>query len=159
MEQEIKSGDYTFTLLNENSLGDFGLVSESIDTQTRNKLFKWALAKQHWFFLYIVRYKGDVIGRVEAKVINHSIPAFEIGIEVKSDCRNLGHGERMIEIVVDYLKNNLLARRIQAVVNVDNKPSNALFRKTCLSLEATLKKYSVTVEHDPADAHIYSVIF
>ena len=80
MEQQIKSGDYTFTLLNDDSLNDFAEVSETIDTQTRNKLFKWALAKQNWFYLYIVRHKDVVIGRVEAKVINHSIPAFEIGI-------------------------------------------------------------------------------
>ena len=130
-----------------------------MEPEGQQKLFKWTLEKQKWFFFYIVRYQDNIIGTIEVKVVNHMLPLYEIGISVNPEFRNIGHGENMINFTVDYLKNTMLAKRIQAFVNVDNKPSNALFRKTILSKECTLKSYGVTPEGDPVDANIYSVIF
>lgn len=159
MDQNINFGEYTFSLLDENSLDDLKEVSETLTPTKQKRMFEWVLAKQKWYFLYIVRHNNIIIGRIEIKTVNHSIPFYEIGIEVKEKYRSLGHGEQMIGHTVDYLKTSCLAKRIQAVVNVDNKASNALFRKSALCKECTLKSYSVTVEHDPCDANIYSVIF
>jgi len=159
MDSKFKFGDYEFVMLTEADFADFKAVSESAEPRRQAQLFQWALSKQAWFFLYIVRYQGEVIGRVESKVINHAVPFYEIGLEVKSEYRNLGHGEQMIKHVVSYLKNTCFAKRIHGVVNVDNKASNALFRKTELLLECTLKNYGVTIESDPCDSNIYSVIF
>jgi RimJ/RimL family protein N-acetyltransferase len=159
MEQTFSKGEYKFTLIDKDSLNDLAEVTETIDARARQTMFKWVLAKQNWFALYIVRRDDEIIARVEIRTVNHSIPFYEIGIEVKSTCRNLGHGESIINHTIDYLRDSFNAKRLQSVVNVDNKASNAMFRKTKMSLECKLQSYSVTVNHDPCDANIYSVIF
>lgn len=160
MDQVLKFGDYTFTKIDEDSFADLKEVTESVDSHGQAKMFEWVLAKQKWFFLYIVRYQGEIIGRVEIKTINHAVPFYELGYEVKSSQRNKEHGTTIVNHITEYLRDSMLAKRVQAVVGVDNKPSNALMRKASLyKLEATLENYALTIEHDPCDANIYSAIF
>lgn len=159
MDQEFTINDYNFRMVTEDDFGDLKTVTEGFDASGQKRLFEWSLSRQSWYGIYVVRHHKKIVGRFEIKTVNGAIPVYEAGNQVLESERNLGHGCGMIIAGTEYIQKQLGARRVQCVVAVENKSSNAMMRKTDYELEATLKNYSLTVAHDPCDANIYSMIF
>lgn len=159
MDEKIISGDYTLSKLTEDDFADFCEACDSLEGEQQLKTFNWFMQKQNWMFFYIIRYQDEIIGYKQIRVHHHAIPFYETGTEIKIIHRNRGHCANVINLVVDYLRDTHSARRIQSVVPVNNKPCMMMMKKTCLTLEATLKMFTVDENHDPIDAHVYSAVF
>jgi RimJ/RimL family protein N-acetyltransferase len=157
MEQTINLGKYTLTLVGEDDFADVQVVSQSISLHAQQRSFKWAMARQKWFFMYVVKLEDDIICRLELKTVHGKV--FELSYEINPNFRNLGHCQEIVRRVIDYMRDNMDAIRVQATVSEHNKPSNAVCKRTQFSLECVLKSYGTDVNGDPCNVNLYSVIF
>jgi RimJ/RimL family protein N-acetyltransferase len=157
MEDEMSFGSYEFSRVNKSSFADLQLVSQVSNPAGQQNLLEWALARKKWYAMYVVKYQGIVVTRIDVKNIHNGV--YDLTIETNQNHRNLGHGQTAMSHIIEHLRQNHSACRVHATANVWNKPANAMCARTKLMLECTLTSFGQDTNGDPCDVNMYSVIF
>lgn len=82
---------------------------------------------------------------------------WEIAAHIHAGERRKGYGTQSVSFLVRYLFDHTLARRIQAIVDVDNEPSERMLRSLRFTKEGVLRgaQWRVGKWHDQ---HLYSLL-
>jgi RimJ/RimL family protein N-acetyltransferase len=117
------------------------------------------LSREQLQFLIFLRPEGHHIGNIGAFKFNWEVPSCEIGYWLHSAHTGRGYMTEAVRTLLDMLRNNLHARRVQIRTDAENQRSRRVAELAGFQLEGILRNDCVAVGGRLRNTCVFSSIF